>query len=290
MDPQTFMDVATYVTKLKMYPYFDITHYALMCLIVRDDNQPSTNSSSGSSIFSRKHPLACWISSMLLCFGGSILANFLLGEPILTPFKNHHAILVASIVWYVINYSPFDLAYKISHFLPVKICIYILKEIQRTRKIYEGIIIASKLYPGSYIIIAIIGVVKGSGYTEMRIVERIIRGLWIPSSNEFLQPSFVTKASLLSSIVFICEREKFLTAPHVLIYFGIAMFLIYFRLSSLLLGIHDPFVPFENLFCAIFMGGMWDALKRAVQRNKPEPEQNATTKNDVKRKEEKKND
>ncbi|XP_074640901.1 trimeric intracellular cation channel type 1B.1-like isoform X4 [Tubulanus polymorphus] len=285
MDPQTFMDIATTLTKLKMWPYFDIANFILMSLMVREDS-PQT----GSSIFSRKHPLACWISSMLLCFGGSILANFLLGEPILTPFKNHHAILVASIVWYVINYSPFDLAYKISHFLPVKICIYILKEIQRTRKIYEGIIIASKLYPGSYIIIAIIGVVKGSGYTEMRIVERIIRGLWIPSSNEFLQPSFVTKASLLSSIVFICEREKFLTAPHVLIYFGIAMFLIYFRLSSLLLGIHDPFVPFENLFCAIFMGGMWDALKRAVQRNKPEPEQNATTKNDVKRKEEKKND
>ncbi|XP_074640900.1 trimeric intracellular cation channel type 1B.1-like isoform X3 [Tubulanus polymorphus] len=285
MDPQTFMDIATTLTKLKMWPYFDIANFILMSLMVREDS-PQT----GSSIFSRKHPLACWISSMLLCFGGSILANFLLGEPILTPFKNHHAILVASIVWYVINYSPFDLAYKISHFLPVKICIYILKEIQRTRKIYEGIIIASKLYPGSYIIIAIIGVVKGAGAGQLLLLQRIIRGVWIKEHNEFLRPSFVTKASLLSSIVFICEREKFLTAPHVLIYFGIAMFLIYFRLSSLLLGIHDPFVPFENLFCAIFMGGMWDALKRAVQRNKPEPEQNATTKNDVKRKEEKKND
>ena len=36
------------------------------------------------------------------------------------------------------------------------------------------------------------------------------------------------------------------------------------QLSSLLLGIHDPFVPFENLFCAVFLGGVWDSLQRAV--------------------------
>lgn len=37
MDPQTFLDIATTVTKLKMYPYFDIAHFVLMCMAVRDD-------------------------------------------------------------------------------------------------------------------------------------------------------------------------------------------------------------------------------------------------------------
>ena len=36
------------------------------------------------------------------------------------------------------------------------------------------------------------------------------------------------------------------------------------QLSSLLLGIHDPFVPFENLFCAIFLGGIWDSLAQTL--------------------------
>lgn len=40
MDPQTFLDVATVVTKLKMYPYFDVAHYVLCCLAVRDDIVP----------------------------------------------------------------------------------------------------------------------------------------------------------------------------------------------------------------------------------------------------------
>lgn len=37
MDPQTFLDIATKVTKLKMYPYFDIAHFTLMCVAARDD-------------------------------------------------------------------------------------------------------------------------------------------------------------------------------------------------------------------------------------------------------------
>ena len=93
----------------------------------------------------------------------------------------------------------------------------------------------------------------------------------------------VTKGSLAASIVFILERKGYIDAPHVLIYFGLVIFFVYFRLSSILLGIHDPFVPFENLFCAVFMGGMWDALKRAVSREK-KVEENANAKNHVKSK------
>jgi hypothetical protein len=40
------------------------------------------------------------------------------------------------------------------------------------------------------------------------------------------------------------------------------------QLSSILLGIHDPFLPFENLFCAIFMGGVWDSLSRTLGGSK----------------------
>ena len=39
--------------------------------------------------------------------------------------------------------------------------------------------------------------------------------------------------------------------------------LIYIRLSMMLLGTRDPFLPFENLLCSLVFGGMWDALRRA---------------------------
>lgn len=48
MDPQTFLDVATVVTKLKMYPYFDVAHYVLCCIAVRDDIVPQGEQDSDS--------------------------------------------------------------------------------------------------------------------------------------------------------------------------------------------------------------------------------------------------
>ena len=42
------------------------------------------------------------------------------------------------------------------------------------------------------------------------------------------------------------------------------IFFVYFKLSSMLLGIHDPFLPFENLFCALFLGGVWDTLSKIL--------------------------
>jgi hypothetical protein len=285
MDPQTFMDIANVVTKLKMHPYFDICNFILMSIIVREDNHPQN---TGSVLFSRKHPLSCWVASMLLCFAGSILGNLLAGEPLLTPFKNHEDLLLATAVWYLVNYSPFDVVYKLCKFGPLKLVIYCMKEVQRANKVHHGVVWAMKAYPGSYVIVAIVGVIKGAGYYYMRHAERLVRGLWMPSSNEFLQPSFVTKGSLAAAIVFILERKGFIEAPHAVIYFGVVIFFVYFRLSSLLLGIHDPFVPFENLFCAVFMGGMVDALKRAVTK---EPEASAgDAKNHVKGPAEKKND
>jgi len=64
-----------------------------------------------------------------------------------------------------------------------------------------------------------------------------------------------TKASLLASIIFVLDKKTdWISAPHALVYFGIVIFLVYFKLSSILLGIHDPFLPLENLSCAIFFG------------------------------------
>jgi hypothetical protein len=38
----TLTGVAKVVTKLKMYPYFDIANYILMCMMVREDDRPTS--------------------------------------------------------------------------------------------------------------------------------------------------------------------------------------------------------------------------------------------------------
>ncbi|VDN04597.1 unnamed protein product [Thelazia callipaeda] len=259
LDQEILVGAASQVQRLKMYPYFDLAHYLLMTISVRDDL------ASGAALFSRKHPLSCWLSSMLMCFAGSILANFLLGEPVIAPFKRHDDILLASIVWYFVFYSPFDIVYKISRLLPVQVMLSVMKEIRKAYKVNHGVSYASKLYPNSYLVHILVGTARGAGSGILRTVEQLVRGVWIPTHNEVLRPSFSTKACLIVSIIFVMDKHsRYISAPHDIIYLTVVGFFVYFKLSALLLNVQDPFAPFENLFCAVFMGGIWDAMSRAI--------------------------
>lgn len=273
MDPESFLDIANQVIKLKMFPYFDIAHSLLSALSVKEDLGP------GAHAFSRKHPLACWLSTMLVVFAGGMVASALLGEPILGPLKNSPQLLVATICWYVVFYTPFDIGYKVSKFLPVKLAASAMKEIYRAKKIHDGVVHAAKLYPNAYIIMIIIGTLKGNGAGFTKLLERLIRGAWTPTAMEFMQPSFYTKASVVASIIFVLDKKSdLISAPHALVYFGIVIFLVYFKLSSLLLGIHDPFGPFENLFCALAFGGIWDSVAKLFGRGQVKEEVKDATK------------
>ncbi|XP_076643851.1 trimeric intracellular cation channel type 1B.1 [Halictus rubicundus] len=275
MDPEAFLDMANQFIKLKMYPYFDIAHSVLCALHVREDLGP------GAQAFSRKHPLSCWLSTMLVTFASGMVCNALLGEPVLAPLKNTPQVLVATVVWYVIFYTPFDIGYKVAKFLPVKIVCATLKEIYRCKKVYDGVTHAGKLYPDAYLIMVIIGTLKGNGAGFTKLFERLIRGVWTPTAMELMQPSFPTKASMVASIIFVLDKKTdLISAPHALVYFGIVIFFVYFKLSSILLGIHDPFVPFENLFCALFLGGIWDSLAKFLGRGQAKDEKADAKKKD----------
>ncbi|XP_013163186.1 PREDICTED: trimeric intracellular cation channel type B [Papilio xuthus] len=273
MDPEAFLDLANQVIKLKMFPYFDVAHSLLCALAVREDL------GSGAQAFSRKHPLACWLSTMLVIFAGGMVANGLLGEPILAPLKNTPQLLIGTVTWYLVFYTPFDVGYKVAKFLPVKITAAAMKEIYRAKKVYDGVSHAAKLYPNAYIIMVIVGTLKGNGAGFTKLIERLVRGAWTPTAMETMQPSFYTKASLVASVIFVLDKKTdLISAPHALVYFGIVIFFVYFKLSSILLGIHDPFVPFENLFCALFMGGIWDSLAKLLGKGQPKEETKDTKK------------
>lgn len=261
------VEVANTVLRLEQFPYFDIAHAIICCIYIKSDFGDGITE-KGAIIFSRKHPLACWLSCMLSIYSGPILANLLLNEPIVGAFKETQHVLMSTAVWYLMFYSPFDIIYKLCNFFPIKIVIACMKEINRCHKIHHGVMHASKIYPSSYFIIVIIGTVKGNGPGLLKVVERLLRGIWQPSAIEFIQPSLATKASISASIVFVLDKKtELVTAPHALVYLVVVIFLIYFKLSALVLSIKDPFGPFENLFCAIFLGGIWDAFENAISNS-----------------------
>jgi len=258
MDQSIIHDIANSVAKYKMYPFFNGCNYILMSMAVREDTPQS-----GNVQFSRRHPFASWFATMIMCFAGNILASFLLGDSILSTLQEVNDILLATFCWYIVNYFPFDIFYKLNRFMPIRLIVCVLKEIQRTKKIYLGVKMASRKHPGNVLLWLTIGMIKGSGYSQLKIIERLIRGVWLPASNEFLKPSFTTKSSLTVSLLFVLVHLKLITIGSNLDFLIAMGFLIYFRIIILLLGIHDPYAPFENIICGIFFGGLVDAARNA---------------------------
>ena len=98
---------------------------------------------------------------MFASFSGSILSNFLLGESPLKDFAQHHQLLLATICWYFVFYSPFDIIPRLLQFTSIRIIFGVGKEIHRTKKIFDGVHSTLAIYPNSYIIVIVIGAVKG---------------------------------------------------------------------------------------------------------------------------------
>ena len=73
-----------------MAPLFDLCHYLLAALAVRAD---------GGLGRSRSHPLATWLATMSASFAGSLLANPLLGKPVLAAVSNEYQVLDGNFLW-----------------------------------------------------------------------------------------------------------------------------------------------------------------------------------------------
>jgi len=133
MNKEIFIDVGSQLAHIRMYPAFDICHYLLSALQVKDDIQqhqaPTQN-------FILRHPLSCWLSTMLISFAGSIFSNFLLGESPIKDFVHYQHLLLATICWYFVFYSPFDIVARLLRFTPIRVVVATAKEIQRTKKIF----------------------------------------------------------------------------------------------------------------------------------------------------------
>lgn len=282
MDNINIKTLAEHIDQMPMFPYFTLSHVLVCAMNARIDlgagellrrTKLLSNKHTiltilpmtGSLYFSRRHPLACYISTLLSIFSATILTNFLLNEPVISALGNTQQVLWATAIWYAIFYSPFDIVYRLCNFMPIKIGLHLMFEINNCKAIYQGILHASKVFPDSYVVMAIIGIVKGNGPGFTRLFERLIRGAWSLNVLEFMNPSYTTKISTFATLVFIANRHiEWLMISQSFVFFCVASACAYFRLSAILLDIQDPFSPLENLICLLVFGGIWDALARAI--------------------------
>ncbi|EDL90852.1 transmembrane protein 38a (predicted), isoform CRA_a [Rattus norvegicus] len=147
-------ELALSFSRVPLFPVFDLSYFIVSIIYLKYE--------PGSVELSRRHPVASWLCAMLHCFGSYILADLLLGEPIIDYFSNSSSILLASGVWYLIFFCPLDLFYKCVCFLPVKLIFVAMKEVVRVRKIAVGIHHAHHHYHHGWFIMIATGWVKAA--------------------------------------------------------------------------------------------------------------------------------
>ena len=83
-----------------------------------------------------------------------------LGKPILDAFGNEYLLLVATLIYLVVYFSPFDVGYKLIKLLPIYIVVCTIKEVYRPLKIAKGLKEGAEFKPDSMFVPILIGILK----------------------------------------------------------------------------------------------------------------------------------
>jgi len=245
-------DLTATFSKMGMFPVFDVAYYIVSILYLKYE--------PGAVEVSRRSPVASWLCAMLYCFGSYILADLMLGVSPLDYFQHNSHILLASAVWYLVFFCPLNLFYKCVAFMPVKLVLVALKEVVRCRKIAAGVHHAHHAYHHGFFIMVIVGYVKGSGVALMSNFEQLLRGVWRPETNEILNMSFPTKASLYGAILFTLQEAHILPVSKSLL---IVLFTLFMATSKVVMTARhshgSPFTLIEGWVCHLLFGSAMGA-------------------------------
>ena len=109
---------------------------------------------------------------MLICFAGGFLVNPLCGEPILSAVDDPLRLAIATLLWYLMFYSPNDIAYNTSKKLAAKVPLYVIKGMYYPKKIVAGVKHAKHVFHGNFIAYIAIATIKANGSGFMKPIAR----------------------------------------------------------------------------------------------------------------------
>ncbi|KAK3763632.1 hypothetical protein RRG08_057052 [Elysia crispata] len=258
-DPaEAAVQVGRYLIDVDMFPVFLMAHFCIACLMIREDSKDL------GPKFHQNHPMASWVSSVLTSLAGVFVTNFLFGTAVVDIIKEDKLIIVVTIIWYFMNYGPFDLLFKVVRLSPVYMILALLQENLRARCVFQGLQMATKAYPGAVIIVLLAGVINGNGYGYVKIVERLIRGKWVPGSNDFLEVTYFAKSSLYASGAFMLQSSGLIPVAEELVYLSVVAIFMIFRITITMTSFKDPLLPLEQP-AAKLLFGVGDKKKQASE-------------------------
>ncbi|XP_068728279.1 trimeric intracellular cation channel type 1B.1-like isoform X2 [Montipora capricornis] len=237
-----FKSYATQFAEIPLFPLLQCVHFTIVNLKLRMEE--------GSLSFVYAHPMSSWVSSFLSCFAGTTVANFLLGNSLILPLLDVQQIAIMTLIWYLVFCCPLDLFTKIFTLKPFWIVLLVLKEAHRAKNILKGVELAMPLYPDAWLVMVATGTAKGAGSRLIRPVVKFVQGKLEPA-NEALYPSFVTKLSIVGSILVIMVQKGILQLFTSEVLLCIACIGSLLQVIMYLSSAGDPFVYLEKAVAAV---------------------------------------
>merc|ERR1719348_1827097 len=184
---------------------------------------------------------------MTASFAGSMIANPLLGKPILGAISNEYNVILATLIWWGVFFSPGDIIYSLAKNQVLYVPICVIKEIYRGKKTLGGISDAAKVFPDQALLMVLIGLIKGNGSGFMKPLTKLICGKWEPGRSELLSMSVTSKECLVAAILLVMDRQGYVPFPlsGALLYLVLVTTFLTLKLSSPL----DPFTGLETTLC-----------------------------------------
>ncbi|XP_062938385.1 trimeric intracellular cation channel type B [Cynocephalus volans] len=240
-------ELALAFSRTSMFPFFDIAHYLVSLMALK--RKP------GAVAVAWKNPISSWLTAMLHCFGGGILSCILLAEPPLKFLADNTNILLASSIWYIIFFCPWDLVSQGYSFLPVQLLAAGMKEVTRTWKIVGGVTHANNYYKNGWIVMIATGWARGAGGTIITHFEQLIKGDWKPKGDEWLKMSYPSKVTLLGSIIFTFQHTKHLAISKHNLMFLYTIFIVATKIAMMITETSTvTFAPFEDTLSRMLFG------------------------------------
>jgi len=236
-----------YLETVSIYPVFLSVHCVLIALALRTHD-------NGTREFAKNHLIPSWFVCVTSCYGGTIIQNILLSEPIIVVLRNEKTLLLGSLSWYLVFFCPHDLFWKTCQLKLVKAILLFLKEVHRLRMISNGVAIASVAYPDTWAITVMIGAIRGSGAKFiMKPLFHFVKGDMMICS-ELLKPHFSTRSSVIISFLLWNQSSGFfeiqLTREALLV--AIFIYMTFFQIMPLFIdSIKDPYAVIQDPICYV---------------------------------------
>lgn len=251
--------IAETVKNLEMYPYFEMVEAIQVSKAVRNDDR--------KNIFSSRHLLSNYIAVMFNLFACNIIVQLLTAIPILEELKSGKALTIATVMWYLVNYSPFDFMFKACLTPPLSLLLLVFGEVQRVFKIYETVSQASMIFPGNNLIIIALAVLRGVGDSLQLLIIQLISGLWKPHSIQLMRSNIDIKSSLLAALIFVLYNHNCLNGSEAIVYMVVVFLVVGLKLLYRIWESDNFFKSLRTLKNSLIIG-VWDVISGVLVARK----------------------